>query len=124
MLLIHDTTDRAAAMRFLQRVEPHAVDGATAEQMAAGCHVLDVREHGRAVGAVAVAIDGKRATITAAAGEGECTYEELELLEASLKAHGVEVVGLSTRRPALIRRLAQGGYTITECKMQKAIHGR
>lgn len=124
MLLIHDTTDPAAAMRFLQRVEPHAVDGATAEQMAAGCHVLDVREHGRAVGAVAVALEGTRATITAAACEGENTFEGLELLEESMQAHGVEVVELSTRRMGLIRRLALRGYAITECKMQKAIHGR
>lgn len=115
-------------MKYLRRVERHAVDGATAEQMAEGCHVLDVLAHGRIVGAVAIQIIGQHATITAAAGDGdggECTGAELDLIEDSLLRRGVTHLTIKTKRPGLVRQMARCGYDITECSMQKGLgHGQ
>lgn len=122
MLTIQDTTDRAAALDHLRRAERHAVDSATAEQMADGCHVLDVIEHGRIVGAVAIQIIGQHATITGAGSDGsECTYEELDMIEDALLRRGVTHVTIKTKRPGLVRQMARRGYSITECSMQKGL---
>lgn len=122
MLMIRDTTDRSAALDYLRRAERHSVDNATAEEMADGCHLLDVIEHGRIVGALAVQIVGQRATITGAGGDqGECTYEELSMVEDALVRRGVTHLLLKTKRPGLVRQMARRGYGITECTMEKGL---
>lgn len=109
-LRVVNTTDPAAAIELLRAVEPHAVDGARAEEMAFGCALLDVIEEGQRVGAVAVEIEGERATITAAASRGVATWRELQMIEGQLKRMGIKRLGMFTKRPGLVRQLARRGY--------------
>lgn len=102
--------DRGAAVARLRPAERHACDGSTADEMAAGCAVLDLIEHGQPVGAVAVSIVGDAACINAAATRGAATYEALQHLEGALRDIGVRSLSLSTRRPGLVRRMARLGY--------------
>lgn len=121
MIAVQDARDPEAALRRLRGVEPYAVDGATAEQMAAGCMLLDVVEDGREVGAVAVEVRGRTASITAAWSEGEYTAVEYRLIEAGLRAMGVRRVELVTCRLGLIRNMQREGFGIAECRMTKEI---
>lgn len=118
-ITIRDTTDRAACLARLREVEPYATDGATVEDMAEGCALLDVIEDGRVVGAVAVEVRGEVATIKAASSEGLATYTELALIEAMLRRRGVRRIGLYTRRPGLVRKLLAQGYELAECHLTK-----
>jgi hypothetical protein len=112
----------AAAVRLLRRVEPHAVDGSMAEDMAAGCELMDVIEDGNVVGAIAVEVRGEVATIKAAVNTGANTYAALLLLEAQLKARGVRFVGMFTKRAGLVRRLINtGGYGLVQAELIKEI---
>ena len=119
--LIQRARDRAAAVERLRAVEPHAVDGATAEDMSAGCDLLDVVEGGEVVGAVAVEIVGDTAVITAAASDGAHTYAELAAIERQLRAMGVKRLRMFTKRPGLVRNLAREGYRLDSAELSKEL---
>lgn len=102
--------DRAAAVGMLRQVEAFAVDGASADEMAAGCAVLDVVEDGRTVGAVAVDVVDDVATITAAFSEGADTYAELSAIEEACRRIGCKRMRVQTKRPGLMRQLARRGW--------------
>ena len=121
LLEVKDSTDRAATVAMLRSVEPHAVDGSTAEELAEGCTLLDIFEDGRPVGAYAVEINGKKAFITAAASLGEASFRSLHLLEDMLRRAGVREIELVTKRVGLIHRMWNAGYSVRECAMQKDI---
>lgn len=121
LLEVRDTIDKAAAVAMLRAVEPHSVDGATVDEMTAGCLLLDVVEEGQVVGAVAVEIEGQGATITAAASHGEASFRALGLVEGLLKRAGVSRVGMVTKRFGLVHRLGNIGYSIEHCRMAKEI---
>lgn len=97
------------ARERLRAVEPFAVGGASADDMTAGCLLLDVIEAGRIVGAVALDIEGegkhRRATVTAATREGEMQAIEWQQIEAWARALGARRLRLVTRRPALVRNM-------------------
>jgi hypothetical protein len=116
---VRPAVDRAAAVAVLRAVEPHAIDDATAADMAEGCVLFDVMEHGRAVGAVAIEIAGQVATIKAAASYGHSTYDELALIERGLRNLGIKRVAMFTRRPGLVRRLVGTGYRLREAELEK-----
>lgn len=119
------TTDRAAALRRLAPVERHAIDGATATELADGCELLDVIEAGHPVGAVALSIDGGVATIKAAASRGTATAEELQHVEHIAQRAGAVMLGMFTRRGALVRALAARGYRIRCVEIEKVLtHGQ
>lgn len=118
---VRPALDPAGALQRLRAVEPHAVDGCTAEQMAAGCALLEVVEQGVCVGAVAVDITGDEATIKAAASDGVCTVAELLMIEAALKRCGVRRVGVFTRRAGLVRNLSRQGYTLKSAELIKEL---
>lgn len=118
-LTIASTTDRAAAYARLQRVERHAVDGATVPEMADGCTVLDVTHLGKIVGSVAIDITGDEATITAGACWGTCTYAALTMIEAGLKQRGVKRLHMHTRRRGLLAQMLPRGYRIAACHITK-----
>lgn len=127
MLLIEvaPTADRAAALRRLAPVERHAIDGASVEDMAEGCELLDVIEAGRPVGAVALSIDGDVATIKAAASRGTATAQELQHVEHIAQRAGAVMLGMFTRRGALVRALAERGYRIRCVELEKVLsHGQ
>lgn len=115
---------RAAAIDRLREVEPHAVDGASAEDMAADAELFEVLEGGRVVGVVAVRVEGDGATITAATASGLATWRHLAELERALHARGVRRLGVCTRRPGLVRELLRRGYRIACADMVKGLeHG-
>lgn len=120
-LAVRDTLDADAALDRLRWVEPHAVDGSSALEMAEGCSILDVLEGGRVVGAVAVDLDGTHATIKAAASEGGATYRSLCLIEQLMKRNGARTVGMVTNRAGLVRQLTSNGYRIVECHLVKDV---
>lgn len=111
-LQVRDATDRAACVELLRRVETFAIDGASAEQMAAGCALLELNEDGRRVGAVAIELHGERATITAASSHGLATWAELQMIEKLMQSHGVKRLGLFTQRRGLVRQLKRRGYRV------------
>lgn len=113
--------DPRAALDRLRAVEPFAVDGSTADEMAEGCELLDLIEDGATVGAVAIHIAGTHATINAAASRGQATYTELEAIERGLRAMGVESVQVNTRRHGLVRQLARLGYGLREATLHKEL---
>lgn len=121
LLEVKDTADRAATVAMLRAVEPHSIDGLTADELAEGCVLLDILEDGQTVGAFAVDIDGKDATITAGASRGEASFRALELVEQLLKRAGVERLEILTRRVGLIYRMTNAGYAVQACTMQKDI---
>lgn len=118
---LRDAADRAAAIALLRAVEPHAVDGSTAEEMAHGCYLLDMIEHGQVIGALAIDIDEDTATIRAAAASSNAFVPQLALIEDALRAKGVRYVGVDTRRPGLVRRLIASGYRIDRCTLEKEL---
>lgn len=127
MLLIEvaPTNDRAAALRRLEPVARHAVGGASVEDMAEGAELLDVIEAGAVVGAVALDVTGNVATIKAAASRGRETAAELELIERAAEKAGAVMLGMFTRRGALVRALARRGYRIRSVELEKDLtHGR
>jgi hypothetical protein len=118
--MLRAAVDSARAVARLRQVEPFAVDGASAEELAAGAALLEVLdEDGQAVGALAVDVAGEVATITAAAGRCAHTWEELGALESACRSIGVKRLRLLTRRPGLVRQLTREGYAIAACEMQK-----
>lgn len=121
LLEVKDATDRGATVAMLRAVEPHAVDGSTVDELTEGCALLDIIEDGETVGAFAVDIDGKNATITAGASRGEATFRALDLLEKLLRDAGVQRVEILTRRVGLVHRLWNVGYSVQACTMQKDI---
>lgn len=116
---VKPAVDRAAAVAVLRAVEPHAIDGASVAEISEGCHLFDVLEHGRIVGAAAIEICGQVATIKAAASYGHSTYDELQLIENGLRNLGVKRVAMFTRRPGLVRRLVGQGYRLREAELEK-----
>lgn len=95
---------------MLRQVEPYA-DG-SAEEMAAGCWLLDVLDGGHVVGAVAVEVRPPVATIKAAAVQSASVWRRhLPELERGLGCAGVQWVGAFTRRAGLVRRMTASGYT-------------
>ncbi|MBP6899523.1 MAG: hypothetical protein KBC73_05510 [Burkholderiaceae bacterium] len=120
-LIVASARDRSAAVERLRPVERRAVDGAAAEDMAAGCLVLDVIEDGAIVGAMAVELQGDAATITAAAGSARRPWAALRLVERGLKQQGVRSVTLHTRRRGLLAALMPQGYRIDRCTLTKEL---
>lgn len=119
---IQAAADRAAAVERLRKVERYAVDGATAEEMAEGCILLDVRdETGATVGAVAIDVVGDVATVTAAVREGFMTPAELAQVEDAARAAGARTLKFWTSRPALVRNMARAGFDLVSAEMEKAI---
>lgn len=118
---VKPAADPAAALANLRQVEPHAVSGESAQELANGCVLLDVLEGGQPVGAVAVQIEGEGAVITAFASHGQATYHELALIEAALKRSGVRRVAMLTRRPGLVRNLVREGYSLQRAELEKAL---
>lgn len=121
LLEVRDSVDPEAAKAMLCAVEPHAVDGATVEDMTAGCTLLDILEGGAVVGAVAVEIEGEDATITAGTSKGEAAYQAMGLVENLLKRAGVKRVAFETRRIGLVDRMWNIGYEVQHCRMFKEI---
>ncbi|KQW76588.1 hypothetical protein [Methylibium sp. Root1272] len=113
------TIDGAASLARLAAVDRRSVDGSTAAEIAEGCELLDVIEAGRVVGAVAVSIDGNVATLKAAATTGTETYEALGALEAAAKDAGAVLLGMFTRRGALVPLLVERGYRIRSIELEK-----
>lgn len=111
--------DRSAALRRLAAVDRRTVDGSTAADIAEGCELLDVIEAGQPVGAVAIEVDGRVATLKAAATKGAATYEELALVERAAEQAGAVLLGMFTRRGALVRELAKRGYRIRCVELEK-----
>lgn len=118
---IRDAPDRAEAIRRLASVEPHTTDGAEAEQIAAGCNVLDIIEGGAVVGVCAVRVSGTFATITGIASRGAFPALELQLLEAALKAKGCTHLAFYSKRPGLVRKMLAAGFVIRDCEMEKEL---
>ena len=104
----------AAGSRF----GPHCMIGGHVD-LAEGCELLDVIEAGRVVGAVAVSIDGNVATLKAAATTGTETYEALGALEVAAKDAGAVLLGMFTRRGALVPLLVARGYRIRSIELEK-----
>jgi hypothetical protein len=115
------TSDRAAAYARLQPVARRAVDGATVPEMADGCIVLDVIQNGRAVGSVALDVEGSEATITAGACWGDCTYHALRMIEAGLRERGVKRLHIHTKRRGLLAALGPGGYRLAAAHLIKEL---
>lgn len=109
LVSLRRAADPAAALHLLRQVEPYG-DG-TAEEMAAGCLLLDVLDGGEPVGAVAVELRPPVATIKAAAvASARVWVEHLPELEHGLRCAGVRYVGAFTRRAGLVRRMRAAGY--------------
>jgi hypothetical protein len=109
---VRAAADREACIDMLRKVERHACEPCTAEEMAEGCTLLDVLEDGRTVGAAAVEVTGGHATIRAATASGAHSWAEFGMFERMLRDKGVRTVGLLTRRRALVERLTQRGYRV------------
>lgn len=116
---LRDTVDRAAAIKRLRLVEPYAIGNAGAEDMAHGCHLLDVLEDGNVIGSVSIEIDGTDAVMHAASGRMASFGGHLDLVESVLRSKGVKRFGVATRRPGLVRRMLAHGYGITRCELEK-----
>lgn len=76
-------------------------------------------EAGQIVGAVAVSIDGNVATLKAAATTGAETYEALGALEVAAKDAGAVLLGMFTKRGALVAELVRRGYRIRSVELEK-----
>lgn len=118
---VRPAADEARALRALHAVEPYAIDGASAEEMTEGCALFDVVESGRVVGAVAVELRGRFATIKAAASDGVDTPAALRDLEALLRERGAQHVAFFTRRPGLVRSMLAAGYRLREAELEKEL---
>lgn len=118
---VRPAVDAPAALAMLRGVERFATDGATAEEMADGCELFDVVEAGRVVGAIALAVEGKHAVITAAWSAGTEARDELAQIEGIARARGARSVALLTKRFGLIRNLLRDGYTIHHAELTKAL---
>lgn len=116
---VERSSDGAASLTRLAAVDRRSVDGSTAAEIAEGCELLDVIEAGRVVGAVAVSIDGNVATLKAAATTGTETYEALGALEVAAKDAGAVLLGMFTRRGALVPLLVARGYRIRSVELEK-----
>lgn len=121
MITISETTDRAGALRHLERAASRSTDHSTADDLAHGCLMLDIAKNGRTVGAVAVEIAGRCATIKAAASEGDFVNQEWPLIEYELRRLGIEHVAFFTKRPGLIRAMQGAGFSVRECEMEKVL---
>lgn len=119
--MIRPAQCRASAVRLLRGVEPHATDGATAEDMTAGCVLLDVTDAGEVVGAVALDLVGAVATITATIRRGEIQPGELAQVESIARAQGARELRFLTRRPGLVRTMQAQGFTLACAELKKAI---
>jgi hypothetical protein len=114
------TTDRRRALALLARVVPHAVDGATLDDMTAGCELLDVTDAGEVVGAIALDVVGDVATITAAYRAGCMTADDMRGVEAIARAAGARRVRLLSRRPGLVRNMqTRYGYSLAVAELTK-----
>lgn len=116
---VERSSDGAASLTRLAAVDRRSVDGSTAAEIAEGCELLDVIEAGQVVGAVAVSIDGNVATLKAAATTGTQTYEALGALEVAAKEAGAVLLGMFTRRGALVPLLVARGYRIRSIELEK-----
>lgn len=121
MIAIRSAADVGAALTRLRPVERRATDGASVEDMAEGCALLDIIEDGRTVGAVALHVQGDTATIRAGACTGQHTYKHLALLERALKERGIRRVGIFTRRRGLLANLCAAGYVLREAELIKEL---
>lgn len=116
---VERSSDGAASLTRLAAVDRRSVDGSTAAEIAEGCELLDVIEAGQIVGAVAVSIDGNVATLKAAATTGAETYEALGALEVAAKDAGAVLLGMFTKRGALVAELVRRGYRIRSVELEK-----
>lgn len=120
-VLLVPSSDRAASLAQLRRVERWATDGCSAEELAEGCTLLDVLEDGVQVGVIALEVKGAFAFISAAAGNGRQTNvaEALRLAEAIAMERGARRIAMLTRRPGLVRNLMRAGYAIHQAELMK-----
>jgi hypothetical protein len=119
--MIRPAACRASAVRLLRGVERYATDGATAEDMTAGCVLLDITDAGEVVGAVALDVVGSVATITATIRRGEIQPGELAEVERIAREHGARELRFLTRRPGLVRTMQAEGFTLACAELTKAL---
>jgi hypothetical protein len=119
---IEASADRRETLRMLRHVEAFAVDGATVDEMTAGCELFDVLDAGQLVGAFALDFVGAEVTITAMYREGVAGREELAQVEAIARDRGARVARMVTRRPGLVRNLStRYGYSLAVAELRKAL---
>ena len=100
---VEPAQDRGAAVRRLLPVERQSIDHSTAEQMAEGCELFDVRVGDLITGALAVDFTKPTAWVNAAA---------VAALEAIARARGHRRIGFSTKRPGMLRKMLAMGYGV------------
>lgn len=121
-LTITASADQAATVERLAAVELYAVGGANVGEMTDGCTLLDVRQEGRIVGALAIDRQGDLATITACQFEGEYPVAAFAALESLLRQNGIKRIKAETTRPGMVRRLAGAcGYDLVRAELIKEI---
>ena len=109
---VEPAQDRGAAVRRLLPVERQSIDHSTAEQMAEGCELFDVRVGDLITGALAVDFTKPTAWVNAVADQSGQPAAAVAALEAIARARGHRRIGFSTKRPGMLRKMLAMGYGV------------